>query len=77
MYTDGTPGFLQMLKPTKPVGATNDNTDPAYAEGNIGFLDGISPIGTKFQAANKLGPQSQLNMQLNYTPIKGTLWFEF
>ncbi|MDO9376604.1 MAG: glycoside hydrolase family 2 TIM barrel-domain containing protein [Ferruginibacter sp.] len=69
--------FLQMLKPARPVGSVNDNTDPPYAEGNLGFLDAISPIGTKFQAANKLGPQSQLNMQLNYGAIKGTLWFDF
>ena len=69
--------FLQMLKPLKPMGANNDNTSPAFADGNIGFMNAISPIGTKFQPADKMGPQSQLNMQLNYTPVKGSLWFDF
>lgn len=69
--------FLQMLKPLKPVGANNDNTSPAFAEGNIGFMNAISPIGTKFQTADKMGPQSQLNIQLNYAPVKGNLWFDF
>ena len=69
--------FLQMLKPLKPMGASNENTSPAFAEGNIGFMNAISPIGTKFQAADKMGPQSQLNLQLNYAPVKGNLWFDF
>ena len=69
--------FLQMLQPKNPVGANNDNTSPAFPKGNIGFLNGISPIGTKFQNANLLGPQSQKNMMLNYTPIQGKLLFDF
>jgi hypothetical protein len=69
--------FFQMLKPLKAAGATNNNTAPAFPEGNIGFLQGISPIGTKFQTADKMGPQSQKNIQLNYTPISGSLWFDF
>ncbi|MEP7143413.1 MAG: glycoside hydrolase family 2 TIM barrel-domain containing protein [Ferruginibacter sp.] len=77
VYNEGESVFLQMLKPLKPVGANNDNTSPAFAEGNIGFMNAISAIGTKFQPAEKMGPQSQLNMQLNYSPVKGTLWFDF
>jgi hypothetical protein len=77
VYNEEENVFLQMLKPQKPVGANNDNTSPAFAEGNIGFMNAISPIGTKFQSANKMGPQSQLNMQLNSAPIKGNLWFDF
>ena len=69
--------FLQMLQPLKPAGAFNDNTSPAFATGNIGFMNAISPIGTKFQSADRMGPQSQLNMQLNYAPVKGNLWFDF
>jgi hypothetical protein len=68
---------LQMLKPLKPVGAYNDNTSPPFPEGNIGLMTAISPIGTKFQSADKLGPQSQKNMQLNYAPITGSVWFDF
>lgn len=66
-----------MLKPLKPMGANNDNTSPAFAEGDIGYMNTISPIGTNFQPADKMGPQSQLNMQLNYAPVKGSLWFNF
>lgn len=77
IYTDRAGLFLQMLKPTKPAGASNDNTSPAFPDGDIGFLNAISPIGTKFQAANLMGPQSQKNIQLNYSPIEGNLWFDF
>ncbi len=69
--------FLQMLQPQKPKGATNDNTSPPFPTGNIGFLNGISPIGAKFNPANLYGPQSQKNMMLNYTPIKGKILFDF
>ncbi|WP_301924435.1 hypothetical protein [Ferruginibacter sp.] len=77
VYNEEENVFLQMLKPQKPAGANSDNTSPAFAEGNIGFMNAISPIGTKFQPAAKMGPQSQLNMQLNFAPIKGNLWFDF
>ncbi|TSD67055.1 glycoside hydrolase family 2 [Inquilinus sp. KBS0705] len=77
VYTGQKGIFLQMLKPAKPAGATNENTNPPFPDGNIGFLNTISPIGTKFQSAERLGPQSQKNMQLNYTPVKGVLWFDF
>lgn len=59
------------------MGANNDNTSPSFAEGNIGFMNEISPVRKTFQQAGKIGPQSQLNMQLNYAPVKGSLWFDF
>jgi len=69
--------FLQMLKPLKPVGAyNNDNVSPPFPEGTIGWMSAIPPIGTKFQSADKMGPQSQQNIQLN-APVTGTLWFDF
>jgi len=77
VYSDQRNTFFQMLKPAKAAGAKNDYTSPPFPEGNIGFLQAISPIGTKFQTADKMGPQSQKNMQLNYTPIRGSLWFDF
>ncbi|MES2276202.1 MAG: glycoside hydrolase family 2 TIM barrel-domain containing protein [Bacteroidota bacterium] len=77
VYTGEQGIFMQMLKPAKAAGAGNDNTNPPFPEGNLGFLNTISPIGTKFQSADKLGPQSQKNMQLNYTPTQGSLWFDF
>lgn len=77
VYTDHNNIFLEMLKPEKPKGANNENTSPPFPEGNIGFMHAISAIGTKFQPAESLGPQSQKNMQLNYTPLGGTLYFDF
>ncbi|MCZ4222404.1 glycoside hydrolase family 2 protein [Pedobacter rhodius] len=77
VYTTNKGTFFQMLKPLKAAGATNNNTTPPFPDGDLGFLDAISPIGTKFQSAEKLGPQSQKNMQLNYTWNKGSLWFDF
>lgn len=77
MYNENDGVFLQMCKPLKPVGAYNNNTSPAFPDGNIGLMNAIPPIGTKFQPADKLGPQSQQNMQLNYAPISGTVWFDF
>jgi hypothetical protein len=77
VYADDQNVFLQMLKPARPVGAQNENTSSAFPEGNLGFLNAIAPIGTKFQPAALLGPQSQPNMMMNYTPISGSLWFDF
>ena len=77
VYADDQNVFLQMGRPTRPVGAQNENTTSAFPEGNLGFLTAIAPIGTKFQPAASLGPQSQRNVMLNYTPVSGSLWFDF
>ena len=77
VYTDHQDIFLEMLHPEKPHGAKNDNTSPPFPEGNVGFMHAISPIGTKFQAAALMGPQSQKNMQMNYAPLTGALYFDF
>lgn len=77
VYTS-TPGlFLQLLKPDRPAGAENDNTHPPFPEGSLGFLHAISPIGTKFQPADVMGPSSGKNVMLNNTPFKGELWINF
>lgn len=77
IYTQDENIFLQMLKPQKPVSAPNNNTSPAFPEGNLGFMTAIPAIGTKFNPAEDMGPQSQKNVQLNTTPVSGTLWFDF
>jgi hypothetical protein len=68
--------FFQMLKTTNPKGAHNRNTLVDYPEGNIGFMNAIQPMGTKFHKAEASGPQSQKNVQLN-APYEGVLWFDF
>jgi hypothetical protein len=77
VYADDQNVYLQMLRAIRPVGAQNEHTSPAFPQGNLGFLNAIAPIGTKFQAPAVLGPQSQKNFMLNYTPISGSLWFDF
>lgn len=77
VYSENEHTFLQMLRPEKPKNAPNDYTSPAFPSGNISFLQAISPIGTKFNSAAVMGPQSQKNSMRNYTPVKGTLWFDF
>lgn len=77
VYSESDNMFLQMLKPEKPKGATNENTNPPFPDGSLGFMQGISAIGTKFQPAEVMGPQSQKNKQLNYEPLKGVLRFDF
>jgi hypothetical protein len=77
VYTDSQNLFLQMYKPSREQDAMkNNNVEPAFPEGNIGFLNAISPIGTKFQSPMALGPQSQ-KTQANGQPVKGRLWFIF
>ncbi|SKC87457.1 glycoside hydrolase family 2 TIM barrel-domain containing protein [Ohtaekwangia koreensis] len=77
IYTENENTFLQMLKPLRPKGAYNEFNNPPFPEGDISFLQAIAPIGTKFQDAKVMGPQSQKNIMMNYTPISGTLWFDF
>ncbi|MFD1257833.1 glycoside hydrolase family 2 protein [Mucilaginibacter terrae] len=77
IYTTQKNIFFQMLKPVKAAGATNENTNPPFPEGNIGIMDAIAPIGTKFNVADKMGPQSQKNIQMNYGLISGSIWLDF
>lgn len=51
--------FLRMLTPEEPGGANQDHTSPPFPGGDISFLYGISPTGTKFHSPERLGPQSQ------------------
>lgn len=71
------PVFFQMMRPRKPKAATNDKTSPAFPESTFGFLNSISAIGTKFQDADQMGPQSQKNIMLNNSPVRNTLRFNF
>lgn len=77
MMPSDTNMFFQMLKPERAAAARNDNTAPPFPETNIGFMHAIPAIGTKFQKPEQLGPSGQKNMQLNWVPISGSLWFSF
>lgn len=69
--------YLQLYRPAREAAAlSNNNVEPAFPDGSIGFLKGISAIGTKFQAASSMGPQSQKNKTDGKT-FNGTLLFDF
>jgi hypothetical protein len=77
VYTSDKNMYFQMLHPQREKDALkNKNVEPAFPSGDIGFLNAIPPIGTKFQGANVMGPQSQKN-HFDGTAINGTLWFDF
>jgi hypothetical protein len=68
--------FLQLYKADSPTGAYNTNTSVAFPLGDIGFMQAIPPIGTKFFPAYRTGPGSQLNAMVPTTPFKGTLYLK-
>ncbi|RZM26438.1 MAG: glycoside hydrolase family 2, partial [Pedobacter sp.] len=77
VYTEDKNLFFQMLRPAREKDALkNNNVEPAFPEGSIGFLNAISAIGNKFQSAAQMGPQSQ-KTKANGEPVSGTLWFDF
>jgi hypothetical protein len=77
VFTEEPGIYLQMLSPEKPKGAGNNNTSPPFPAGNIGFMHGISAIGTKFNRPEVMGPQSQRNIRQGTERLKGTLYFDF
>ncbi|MEJ7912698.1 MAG: glycoside hydrolase family 2 TIM barrel-domain containing protein [Chitinophagaceae bacterium] len=77
VYTSNKNMYLQMLHPAREKDALqNNNVEPPFPQGSIGFLQAIPAIGTKFQAAKVMGPQSQKTVA-NGQQITGTLWFDF
>ena len=77
IYTSDKNMYLQMYQPAREQAAlSNNNVEPIFPKGNIGFMKAINAIGTKFQPAEVLGPQSQKN-HADGKPISGTLWFDF
>jgi hypothetical protein len=53
-----------------------NNFNPSFPSGNISFLHGISPIGTKFSTPESEGPQGDKNIY-SLKPLRGTLYFRF
>jgi hypothetical protein len=76
VYTDVQGLYLQLLKTEKQKTKFNPFVNPNYPEGNLGFLNAIPAIGTKFKGAETMGPQSQKNPPAQGL-IKGSLWFDF
>ncbi len=77
IYTADKNMYFQMLHPAREMDALkNNNVEPPFPAGNIGFLNAVSAIGTKFHSAETMGPQGKKN-ETNGKEIKGTLWFDF
>jgi hypothetical protein len=77
VYTSDKNMYFQMLHPAREKDAlTNNNVEPPFPDGSIGFLNAISAIGNKFNPATAMGPQSQKSHAAG-EKISGTLWFDF
>ncbi len=79
VYCQSPNTFLRMLTPQAPKDDPNDRVTPIFPEGDISFLKNISPIGTKFQKADQMGPHGNTE---NYfgnddDPIVINLTFKF
>jgi len=68
--------FLRLYTPSKPAGATNDNTTPRFPSGDISILNAINAIGTKFDRPEFHGPQGEKN-KVGWETISGTVFFDF
>ena len=77
VYTEDKNMYVQMLRPGREKDALkNNNVEPAFPAGSIGFLQAIPPIGTKFHAAARMGPQGQ-KTRAGGQAVSGTLWLDF
>ncbi|UOE51164.1 glycoside hydrolase family 2 [Mucilaginibacter sp. SMC90] len=56
--------FMRLFTPANPKNVYN--TAPLFPSGDISFMHGITPIGTKSQKPEKLGPGGQKNQYFNY-----------
>jgi hypothetical protein len=69
--------FLHLFTP-QPGKFAKGGVVPAFPQGNISILNGISAIGTKFTKPENEGPQSQENEYLpSDQPLHGTVYFHF
>jgi len=70
--------FFRLFTPEKPE--TPFNTYPPFPIGDISFLHGIPPIGTKSQKSENMGPSGKKNMFYTYNNKRCkslTLFFDF
>jgi len=70
--------FLRMLTPETPQDSYN--TAPPFPSGDISFMHGIPPIGTKSQVPENMGPMGKKNMFYTYGNERCkemTLYFDF
>lgn len=72
--------YLRLFSPNDPGDESYNpmSTHVDFPEGDISFLHGIAPIGSKFHTAAELGPSGEQNMVPRLGHVyKGTLFFYF
>ncbi|MDB4919563.1 glycoside hydrolase family 2 TIM barrel-domain containing protein [Mucilaginibacter sp.] len=72
--------YLRLFTPASPKNAYN--TAPPFPSGDISFMHGIPPIGTKSQKPEVLGPSGMKNKYFDYNKdieraLSLTLYFDF
>ncbi|HEY4324859.1 MAG TPA: glycoside hydrolase family 2 TIM barrel-domain containing protein [Mucilaginibacter sp.] len=72
--------FMRLFTPTYPK--KTYNVAPAFPQGDISFMHGITPIGTKSQKPEKLGASGGKNQYFNYDKniedaLSLNLYFDF
>jgi hypothetical protein len=72
--------FMRLFTPANPP--KTYNVAPAFPSGDISFMHGITPIGTKSQKPEYLGASGQKNKYFNYDKniedaLSLTLYFDF
>ncbi len=70
--------FFRMYTPVTPEDPYN--TAPKFPEGDISFMQGITPMGTKCLQTYRMGPMSDQNIYYSYggdRPLKMKLYFNF
>ena len=80
IFTSTSDLFLHLFTPEVATYSSGkgvrNNFNPSFPSGNISFLHGISPIGTKFSTPESEGPQGQKNIYSS-KPLSGTLYIRF
>lgn len=72
--------YLHLFTPDKPARRNNDNTLGVFPDGQLSFLNAISPVGTKFHPAKSYGPQSQTNLFVSSShakPLTGHVYLKY
>lgn len=82
VVTDQEDIFLRLFTPKKSKDTEYDNISPAFPNGDISFMNGISAIGTKTQKPETTGPMGMKHVYYDYdkTPMRAldmTLYFDF
>jgi len=71
--------YLRLFTPDRPEEAVSNTVFPPFPAGDISFLHGIAPMGTKFHKSSELGPQGFPNMlySMRGDVTSMTLYFDF